>query len=108
MRLTHLLHQKVIIARLVKESGGERMTFTTVTAEMGHIQPMTDSSSEISDGVFGKTFRLYMDGGVDIQEGDYLRDNYNNYYTVKADGVSRRRFGTFDYNIVIIEKTKSG
>ncbi len=105
MRLTHLLNKKIIIARLTTESG-DKMLFSTVTGEMGHIQPMSNTSSEIAEGVFGKTFRLYMDGDVDIQEGDRLRDEDNNYYTVKSDGVSRRTFGSFDYKIVICEKTK--
>lgn len=105
MKLTHLLNKKIIIARLTTESG-DKMLFSTVTGEMGHIQPMSNTSSEIVEGVFGKTFRLYMDGDVDIQEGDRLRDENNNYYTVKSDGVSRRTFGSFDYNIIIMTKTK--
>jgi len=105
MKLTHLLNKQIVIARLVTESG-DKMVFSTVTTEMGHIQPMADTKTEIVEGVFGKTFRLYMEGDVDIQEGDLLRDPNGNYYKVKPDGVSRRTFGSFDYLIVVVEKTK--
>jgi len=105
MRLIHLLNKQIVIARLVTESG-DKLMFTTVTTEMGHIQPMSDSNREMGDGVFGKTFRLYMDGGVDISEGDLLRDTDNNYYTVRSDGVSRRTFGSLDYLIIVMEKTR--
>ena len=104
MKLTHLLNQQLVIARMVTESG-DKLIYTTVTVEMGHIQPMSDMKSEVAEGVYGKTFRLYMDGDIDIQEGDRLRDTDNNYYAVKPDGVSRRTFGSFDYLIVVLEKT---
>ena len=87
-------------------TSGNKMAFTTVTGEMGHIQPMDRNSGEIADGVFGKSFRLYMDGDIDIQEGDRLKDSDGNFYTVVSDGVSRRTFGSFDYLICILEKTK--
>ena len=85
---------------------GNRIAYATVTADMGHIQPMDLEKGQILDGVFGKTFRLYMDGEVDISEGDRLRDPDNNYYTVVTGGVSRRSFGSFDYKIVVLEMTK--
>ena len=106
MRLSHLLNKQISIARMITESG-DKLMFSTVTSEMGHIQPMDRSGSEISEGVFGKAFRVYMDGDVDIQEGDRLRDSDSNYYTVITDGVSRRTFGSIDYLIVILAKTKA-
>jgi len=86
---------------------GNRIAYATVTADMGHIQPMDLEKGQISDGIFGKTFRLYIDGETDIQEGDRLRDVSNNLYTVVTGGVSRRNFGSFDYKIVVMEATKS-
>ena len=105
MRLTHLCNEQIVIARMVTETG-DKMLFTTVTVEMGHIQPMGNSASEIAEGVFGKTFRVYMDGDSDIQEGDLLRDEDNHTYKVKSDGVSRRTFGSIDFLICILEKTR--
>jgi len=106
MRLTHLLNKKIVIARLVTDSG-DKQIFSTVTVEMGHIQPADSKNSEITEGVFGKSFRVYMDGYVDVQEGDKLRDTGNDEtYKVSSDGVSRRTFGSFDYLICALEKTR--
>lgn len=105
MKLTHLCNKQVVIARMATVSGN-RMAFSTVTTEMVHIQPMTNAKSGLgTEGVFSKTYRFYTDGDVDLQEGDRLRDANNDYYTVKADGVSRRSFGSIDFLIVICEKT---
>lgn len=105
MRLTHLLKNRVIIARLATTTG-DRMAFSTVTAEMMNIQPTGNSASEIAEGVFGKSFRIYCDGGSDLQAGDRLRDQNGDYYTVMSDGVSRRTMGTMDYIIAVVQKTK--
>jgi len=106
MKLTHLLTKKIIIARMVTTTGN-RIAYTTVTADMGHIQPMDMEKGQISDGVFGKTFRLYMEGEVDVQEGDRLKDTYGTLYTVVTGGVSRRNFGSFDYKVIIMENCKN-
>lgn len=103
MKLAHLLNKQIIIARMA-EISGDKLAYTTVTADMGHIQPIDNSNSEGESGVFGKNFRLYMSGDADINEGDRLRDFDGNYYTVVSDGISRRTFGSFDYLIVIIQK----
>jgi hypothetical protein len=106
MKLAHLLNKQITIARMVTESG-DKLLFTTVTVEMGHIQPMGNSASEVADGVFSKAFRVYMDGCTDVREGDYLRDqSTGDKFIVKADGVSRRSFGSIDFLIVILEKTR--
>ena len=106
MKLTHLLNRRIIIARMVTTTGN-RIAYVTVTADMGHIQPMDLEKGQISDGVFGKTFRLYMEGETDIQEGDRLKDNNGNFYTVVSGGVSRRNFGSFDFKVVVLELTKN-
>lgn len=100
------MNKRVIIARMATVGATHKMVYSTVTAEMAHIQPMDNFKSELREGVFSKTFRLYMDGDIDIREGDRLKDDDGNFYTVKQDGVSRRTFGSFDYLIVILEKTK--
>lgn len=105
MKLTHLLNKRVVIARYATVSG-DRQAFTTVTTEMFHIQPMTNAKSVLEGGVYGKQFRFYTDGDIDIEEGDRLKDDNGDYYTVRSDGVSRRTFGSFDYLIIICDKTK--
>ena len=37
-----------------------------------------------------------------------IRDENGTYYTVMADGATRRQFGTFDYKILLVMKTVEG
>lgn len=104
MRLTHLLKNRVIISRMTNVTG-YRQTYTTVTAEMGMIQPMGRKKSGIVDGVFGKQFIIYVEGDTDIQAGDRLKDENSKYYTVVAGGVSDRTYGSFDFKQIVIELT---
>lgn len=105
MKLTNLLSRKIIIARRVK-TVGDKMAMSTVTSVATVIQPATDSSHQLVEGVFGKRFKLYCDGGVDIQSGDRLRDYLTSTtYTVVSDGVTRRTMGSLDYTIIIVQKT---
>lgn len=106
MKLTHLLNRQVVVARMATVSG-YKQAFSTVTTEMFHIQPMVNFKSNLEGGVYGKTYRFYTDGDIDVNDGDRLRDTLSgDTYTVRADGVSRRTFGSFDYLIIITEKTK--
>ncbi len=103
-KLTHLMSNKTVIARRVTVSG-IRSAYSTVTSEFGHLQPINRSQTEVVDGVFGQVFRFYFEGDVDIQEGDRLRDEQNNYYTVLAGGVQRRTFGSIDFIQADVQKT---
>jgi len=105
MKITHLLNKQVIVGRMATTTG-DKMAFATVTGEMMHIQPTDNSKDPLVDGVYGKTFRFYTDGDVDVQAGDRLRINSTSEeYTVVSGGVSRRTFGSFDYLIIVAEKT---
>lgn len=103
MRLTHLANQRVIITRMTAVSGFKQ-AHATVTAAFGHIQPVSAEKTQSIGGVFGKTFRIFMDGDSGIQEGDMLRDEASRYYKVRAGGVSRRTYGAMDFSEVIIEQ----
>lgn len=105
MKITHLLTNTVVITRLSTVSG-DKQAYSTVTSVIGHIQPLSAEKTSLVEGVFGKTYKIYTDGSTDINEGDRLKDEDGNYYTVKSGGVSRRTFGSFDHNEIIIEKTK--
>jgi len=95
---------QVIVSRL-SDLGGDKMAFSTVTGIFATVQPLTDSKSAIANGVFGKTFVLYTDGRVSLYQGDRLRDDDNNFYTVKSGGVTRRQFGRMSFTKTIIELT---
>lgn len=103
MRLTHLTNKRVIVARRITDSN-DRLIYATVTAQMMNIQPSGNSANQIAEGTFGKAFRLYCDGAVDVQPGDRLRDDDGVYYTVISDGVTRRTMGSMDYTILSVQK----
>ena len=107
-KIVHLLNKQIIVARLAPPSGDyDKVAFATVTSAMAHIQPLRDTKTALTEGVHGKLHRLWVDGCVDIQAGDRVKDEDNNYYTIPDGGVSRRTFGSFDYKEIWLELTDS-
>ncbi|HBX15904.1 MAG: hypothetical protein UV20_C0009G0021 [Candidatus Magasanikbacteria bacterium GW2011_GWA2_42_32] len=104
MKLTHWLNQTVIISRLTAVSG-DKIAMTTVTACQGHLQPLDAERTGLIGGVYGKTYRIWVDTSVTIQDGDKLKDDDGNFYKVKKGGVTTRSFGSIDYKEILIEKT---
>ncbi|HLB57763.1 MAG TPA: hypothetical protein VJL60_03005 [Gammaproteobacteria bacterium] len=104
MQFTHWLNKTVIISRMTAVSG-DKIAMATVTGCVGHIQPLDSERTRLIGGVYGKTFKIYVDTATSIQEGDKLRDDDNVFYIVKKGGVTKRSFGSIDYQEVIIEKT---
>jgi hypothetical protein len=83
---------------------GHKQIFSTITAVVGNLQPLSAQDAQLYDGVFGRTFQFFCDGTVDIQEGDKLRDETGKYYRVKGGGVVRRTEGSIDYTKVLCER----
>ena len=107
MQLVHLATKRIIISRKIT-TAGDKMALSTVTSVMVNLQPASSSSREIAEGVFGKSFKIYCNGDIDLQAGDRLRDNATgDTYTVMPDGVTRRNMGCVDYIIAVIQKTKN-
>jgi hypothetical protein len=106
MKLTHLSNQRIIVARLAKVTGtSNRLALSTVTAALGHLQPAGIEKTQLIGGVPGKTYRLFVDGDIDIQEGDQLKDEVGNIYTVRKGGVTRWNHGAMDYLEIFITQT---
>ena len=102
-RLRNLMSNKIIIARQAATSG-IKMAYLTVTAEFANFQPLGNRNSEIAPGSFSKAVRFYFPGDADVQEGDRLKDDLGNYYTVASGGINRRSHGSLDYLSVDTEK----
>lgn len=98
----NLKNKQVFIARKAAIAGTDKLLASTVTSAFMHIQPLNDKELALVEGIYGKTFVMYCDGTVDVQEGDKLR-NGTDYYKVVSGGVSRRDFGTFDHKKIIVE-----
>ena len=104
MIFKHWLTNTVIISRMTEVSGN-KIALSTVTGTIGHIQPLSAERSSLVGGVYGKTFRIWVERSVDIQDGDLLRDENDIEYKVKKGGVTIRDFASFDYKEVLTEKT---
>lgn len=101
MKLTHLSNQRVIISRLQAYSGGgSKLALSTVTATLGHLEPLAPDKAVLIDGVVGKAYRIFVDGAEDIQDGDQLKDESGAIYTVRKGGVSRWQHGAMDFKEV--------
>lgn len=105
MKFTHLLTNRVVVSRMTATSG-DKIATTTVTSEMCQIQPISREKSGVTTGVYGKTFRIFLEADTSIQEGDQLKDINNIIYKVVAGGMTRRTHGSFDFYQCIIEQTK--
>lgn len=106
MKLQHLANQRIIISRMQPISGSSaHLAMATVTAAFGHLQPVAAEKVALIDGVMGKSYKIFLDNDVDIQEGDQLVDEQSNIYTVTIGGVTRWRHGAMDYQEVVIQKT---
>ena len=104
MIFNHWLTNTVIVSRMTAVSGN-KIALATVTGFAGHIQPLSAERSSLVGGVFGKTYRIWVELGKDIQEGDLLKDENGLNYKVKKGGVTSRDFLSFDYQEVLIELT---
>jgi hypothetical protein len=103
MKLTHLANQRIVISRLSAVTGtSDRLALSTVTAVFGHLQPVANEKVQLINGVPGKTYLIFVDGDIDMQEGDQLKDENENIYTVKKGGVTKWVHGAMDYQEVLI------
>ena len=102
--LAHLASRRVVVSRLVSV-GGYRKAYSTVTTAEVARQPLSAERSNLYNGVVGKSHIMYCDNGLDISEGDRLRDiDTGQVYKVATGGVSNRSFGSIDYQEVVIEE----
>lgn len=106
MKLQHLANQRVIICRMLPVDGSRsHLALSTVTAVFGHLQPVAAEKVGLFNGVYGKTYKIFVDADIDIKEHDQLRDEDQNIYTVKKGGVTRWHHGAMDFKEIIIERT---
>ena len=105
MPIAHLLNKTTVILRLSAISG-MKSAFSTVTSTISHIQQISNNDTQVEQGIFGQIYRIYMEEGTDVQEGDNLRDSDNNIYVVLSGGVQKRSFGSISFAQVDCQKTR--
>ena len=103
MKLTHLANQRIIISRLTPVTGTtNRFALATVTAAIVNLQALDAQAAMVISGVPGKTYRIFCDTDIDIQENDQLKDEDGTIYIVRKGGGTRWRHGAMDFQEVYI------
>lgn len=106
MKLTHLANQIIIVSRLMTYTGaGAKLALSTVTSCLAHLQPIAAEKVSLIGGVYGKTYRIFVEGDIDIQENDQLKDEAGNLYTVRKGGGTKWTHGIMDFQEIIITRT---
>lgn len=106
MKLTHLANQRVIISRLMPVTGtANRLAMSTVTSAFGTLQPIGLEKTLRAGGVPGSLYKIFVEHDLDIQEGDQMKDEDENIYTVRKGGVTKWQHGAMDYREVYITKS---
>jgi len=104
MKLTHLANQRMIVSRLVAVSGtSNRLALATTTGYNVHLQAISfEKAQQVIPGVNGKPYKIFVDADYDIREGDQLKDESGNIYTVRKGGVTRWQHGAMDYKEIFV------
>lgn len=84
-------------------SGNKRSYQATATGEAA-IQRLQDEREQLTPGVFGKSFKIWIPIDVSCQQGDHVKDENGVWYIVRA--VNDNSFGATDFREVIVEKTE--
>ena len=102
MSFSSLLTKNIKIQRLMT-IGVDKMAYSTVTACSSQIQPLSLEENSLYDGVYGKTFKIFVEADEDLQEGDRIRDvDSGKEYQVKGEGATTRSEGSISYKVAIV------
>ena len=101
MKFEHLLTHQIIISRMGAVSG-DKIAMTTVTGAYVNLQPLDAEKTSLVGGVYGKTYKIYCDSGLEIKDGDKIKDENDNIYTVAKGGATSRSQGSIEYQELII------
>lgn len=103
MKLTRLYDERVIISRQ-QPTTGNKTAMMTLTAVYCNIQEQSPQMAQLTGGVYGVAYRIWVDGDVDIQNGDELRGEDGAFYRVTKGGVIRQTHGAMDFKEVMLER----
>lgn len=92
-----------MVLSTLTSAGGFKQSYTTVTATQGTLQPVDERTTNAYNGAMGKTFKFFTDYNEEIVEGDRFQDSETGKrYKVVNGGVTRRVFGSMDYQGIIV------
>ena len=82
-----------------------KIAMSTVTAAYVEIQPLSAEKTALFGGTYGKMYVIYADAGIDIKEGDKIKDvDSGDIFTVAKGGTTKYSQGSIEFLKVIITK----
>jgi hypothetical protein len=105
MKFTHLRTEKVIISRMARVTGTNKIAMTTITSAYVNRQALDFEQSSMAGGVYGKTYVIYADVNADIVGGDKIIDENGTRWTVAKTGTTKYNMGNIEFLKVIITRT---
>lgn len=102
--LVNLQTNRFIHSQLIALTGFKK-GYSTVTAMQATLQPLDEQKTNLYNGAMGKTFKFFTDYNENVIEGDLFQEvDTGKRYKVVNGGVSRRSFGSMDFqNVIVIE-----
>jgi len=100
-----LLDRTISVYRL-SDIGNDKQGYSTLTTTLeATVQPLGDSKSGMAGESSGKLFKIFMDAGSNVQEGDQIRDRDGNIYKIISGGLEDRTDGFIaDYMGIVCQK----
>ena len=105
MSFRNLLTNQIVVARLSPVSGS-KTAFATVTTSLSvNIQQIADTKAVGLGGAVGKTYKMYAEVGVDLLDGDRLKDlDDGSIYQIMAGGINEMTLGNLDHLEIMVQK----
>jgi hypothetical protein len=95
-------NRTVVILRIKSDSGYKKSFASTGTADV-HLQRLDEQASSQVMGVYGATHRAWIGIDEDIKEGDQVRDDLNNLFTVISVTDDGRDFAINEHKEVLLK-----
>lgn len=100
-----LVDKSINVYRLTQVDAYKSAYQTLTTTLQATVQPLGDEKTAMAGGSYGKMYKIFLDEGHDIKEGDKIQDSDGNLYKVIAGGVENRSDGFMaDYLGITVQK----
>lgn len=102
MSISYFFDETVIIRRAKNIAGTDRSRFQATATAEANIQQLDAETAHKIEGVFGESYVLFCDSGVDIKEGDKVQCGDNKYMVNEV--INAKIFGIENFKQVYITK----
>lgn len=102
MSIQHYFNKAIRILRLKADSNFLEHHSATGTTD-AQIQRLAANEASEQYGVFGANYRAWVDIGIDIREGDRVRDPDNNFYEVIAVIIEGQNIAMNEHQLILMK-----